>query len=761
MKLDRLHYFADEIAKDGMISGAIANYSIYYYFKNAFIALNGQPAPANLVQFLEKTKKKKGVWREASCTTTYFFSAEFDAVVVADFHKAPRTETQDYFNLAITNCARHASNAFLAAHDTLTELLNRHSLEQQLNSILSANIAVSGADLADQQQVAVLAFDLDHFKQVNDTYGHLYGDIVLKSFARRLESFAQRLSEEGTLKGRAEFIVSRPGGEEFTVVERGSLSDTEVCELAKRFCEEIAKMELPTEDEWKQYEELSLTTGLQFPPDQERRITCSVGVVSQVLPVIGTPIEQIRNSLLNRADLALYKAKTSGRNRICFFPEIVKRYGRILEVNPETDIVVIDLGSEIGLKHGQELFVFHPKFDGSADYIHKDGRTTKRMGLYPRVHSARIEAFDVQKEISFCRILERIPTNSDLIKDSWLEAVPLGAIDHLVKASTLGGLISSKNVAGPLPAEVIRKRIAELEEKHPLCAVFRIANEEEVIENLGPTSISKILANLYSALQKRFPLSATIGYVQPTQFALVLSDNNNLNIQLIGEALTEVNNIYGGKIRVIAGIFDSSEKNTEYWRDGKVNYSKALELAGLASLVPELNGASPYKIFNYDSLQDIVLDLEKVRGQELALADLKKLSEIGIETAWFENVIGKLAFSLRNYDCALEAVLKAHELNNSEPVYRSNAALVYYLKGMFKDAYEAFNDANKIDGRSIPIHSFGPWALSANSARLEGLEIPIKQVISLIDQAVANKDQQLHCDIHELVQLREQLTMTT
>lgn len=759
MKLERIRYFNDEITKDTVINGAIGNYSIYYFFGNNFHTLDRKKVSDDIA-LLERTRKKKSFWREPSSTKTYFFSEEFDAVVVADFHQAPRIETQKYINLALSNCARHAINAFHAAHDTLTELLNRHSFEQQLISMISSIVEVSGVDLTGQQQVAILAFDIDHFKQVNDTYGHLYGDIVLKCFARRLESFVHKLSEESNLKGRAEFLISRIGGEEFTVVEKGNLPDTEVCKLAEQFCEEISGGDLPSKSEWQLYEEQGLTTALQFPPDRERKITCSIGVVSAGLPITGSDAKQIMNQLINRADTALYKAKTSGRNRVCFFPEIVKRYGRILEVQPETDIVVIDLGSEVGLKYGQELLVFHPNFDGSTDYIRQDGRTSKRLGSYPRRHYARIEAFEVQQEISFCQILERIPPSSTLVRDSWLEAISLGAIDHLVKSSPSGDLIFSKSVGGPLTADAIKKKIFDLEsqQKYPLCAVFRIANEDEVIGKLGPASINRILADLYSVLQKRFSWSVSIGYVEPTQFALILTNNDKKNIDLIKEALDDINANYGGKIRVISGIFDPQSLDSSYWRDEKINYSKALELASLVSLVPEITDTATYTVFNADSLNELALGLEKSCGQEQALSDLCRLSEIGIQSAWFENMIGRLAFSLEDYDLALERIICASRLDSTVSIYKANNGIAYYAKKMYSEAYNAFCDAENLRAGSVPEPYFGAWAISADLANSNGsIGVSKEKIVSLFDQALENKDQLIFCNPEDIGKRRASL----
>ena len=93
-----------------------------------------------------------------------------------------------------------AENEYLASHDPLTEIPNRRLLEDRLEQALAR---------ADRQhhKIAVLELDLDSFKEVNDTYGHRFGDLMLKSVVTRV---AARL--------RASDTLARTGGDEFTVL---------------------------------------------------------------------------------------------------------------------------------------------------------------------------------------------------------------------------------------------------------------------------------------------------------------------------------------------------------------------------------------------------------------------------------------------------------------------------------------------------------------------------------------------------------------
>ncbi len=123
-------------------------------------------------------------------------------------------------------------------------------------------------------------FDIDHFKKVNDTYGHLAGDRVLIQVAKT----ARAALREGD-------ILMRYGGEEFLVIlpAASKANSRDVGERLRRMVEET-----------------SVTDG-----DQVIRITISIGVTS--FPELEVADEQ---ELVERADEMLYKAKESGRNRV-------------------------------------------------------------------------------------------------------------------------------------------------------------------------------------------------------------------------------------------------------------------------------------------------------------------------------------------------------------------------------------------------------------------------------------------------------------
>lgn len=156
----------------------------------------------------------------------------------------------------------------LARTDPLTGLPNRLALSEHLEG--EANRA---------HGLYVVLLDLDHFKQINDRYGHAVGDEVLKEVGRRLRSSLRK----GDMLGRW-------GGEEFMIVMRGE-SQHDVLAAVERLREDIA-----------------------FWPFEQ------VGAVSASFGVAEGHIGDSIHHLLERADKALYQAKHLGRNRVEFSP---------------------------------------------------------------------------------------------------------------------------------------------------------------------------------------------------------------------------------------------------------------------------------------------------------------------------------------------------------------------------------------------------------------------------------------------------------
>jgi diguanylate cyclase (GGDEF)-like protein len=163
---------------------------------------------------------------------------------------------------------------FQATHDPLTGIWNRRALFELLHAEV---------ERAQRKATSLSLFvlDLDHFKRVNDEFGHPVGDTVLREIAQRLSTAV-----------RAYDIVGRYGGEEFIV----AATDLEP-ELPQQFAERLR---------------LAVSSSPIPTPEVEVTVTISIGVAT--LP----PSQKSSvDNLIRCADRALYQAKRQGRNRVC------------------------------------------------------------------------------------------------------------------------------------------------------------------------------------------------------------------------------------------------------------------------------------------------------------------------------------------------------------------------------------------------------------------------------------------------------------
>lgn len=161
-----------------------------------------------------------------------------------------------------------------AATDPLTQLYNRRYFMAE-SEALAEQAKTLGVPLS------VMTLDIDHFKAVNDTYGHHAGDLVLKAVARNLQKFS-----------RDRDLVARFGGEEFVILLPGA-DHTEAESCAERLRRGVEN------------------DAVQAGDEVVVRVTVSLGVAQ-----VETATESVEEAL-NRADKALYAAKTGGRNRVC------------------------------------------------------------------------------------------------------------------------------------------------------------------------------------------------------------------------------------------------------------------------------------------------------------------------------------------------------------------------------------------------------------------------------------------------------------
>ena len=207
--------------------------------------------------------------------------------------------------------------SFQATHDALTDLPNRVLFNDRLNqSIYKAK--------RQNEKFALMFIDLDQFKEVNDTFGHGYGDKLLQKVAKRLQSV---IREEDTL--------ARLGGDEFTIIMSSFHGDFSPSILAQKI---LDIMQLP----------------IVMNEDQSH-ISCSIGI--SVYPQDATEASE----LIKNADIAMYRSKLSGRNNYHFYTQDMteKIYKRVT------------MQSEIrrALEHKEFLVYYQPQYNTQTDSI--------------------------------------------------------------------------------------------------------------------------------------------------------------------------------------------------------------------------------------------------------------------------------------------------------------------------------------------------------------------------------------------------------
>jgi diguanylate cyclase (GGDEF)-like protein len=173
-------------------------------------------------------------------------------------------------SLSLENAYLYDKMRTMAISDGLTAIYNRMYLMTYMTELFAKA----------PETVSVIIFDLDHFKQINDRFGHLNGDLVLKTTAK----IALEAVNEG--------ILARYGGEEFVIVlpETGPDQAFQIGETVRRLVEGHRYLN---------------ENGVRMP------VTLSAGVAN--FPLVALSYEDI----LQLADQALYQAKENGRNRVC------------------------------------------------------------------------------------------------------------------------------------------------------------------------------------------------------------------------------------------------------------------------------------------------------------------------------------------------------------------------------------------------------------------------------------------------------------
>jgi diguanylate cyclase (GGDEF)-like protein len=182
-------------------------------------------------------------------------------------------------SVCLENVANNERLKHIGLTDALTGVHNRRYFDQRLREEVDRALRKG-------QPLSCMLLDVDHFKRVNDQFGHLIGDVVLREVAEQVKD-QLRLSD----------AMARYGGEEFAVL----LVQTDV-PTAKAIAERIR--------------DRVATQPIRLPENQDLRVTISIGVSTMQEELRGADVDAKASELVARSDRALYSAKNAGRNRV-------------------------------------------------------------------------------------------------------------------------------------------------------------------------------------------------------------------------------------------------------------------------------------------------------------------------------------------------------------------------------------------------------------------------------------------------------------
>ena len=281
MVLDRRRSSRTDAQEEGFLE-SLPHYVLYPVL--GFALGLGSPVGAFLLRFWLAEPLLKALWIRSELSYNFLFYAYMGfgtvaAFVVFGYILGAKSESQRVHNKDLRS--RMEELELKSVLDGLTGAFSHAYLQETLSLEL---------ERARRQEspLSVLMLDLDDFKAVNDTHGHLFGDRVLKE-----------VTETISMNIRQQDVLGRYGGEEFAVIMPGADSPTAL-RVAERVRRAVARTGIVDRRE---------TPG--SPPAQ---VSMTVSIGQATFPGSG---EGDGPSLLHRADTSLYRAKREGKNRVC------------------------------------------------------------------------------------------------------------------------------------------------------------------------------------------------------------------------------------------------------------------------------------------------------------------------------------------------------------------------------------------------------------------------------------------------------------
>lgn len=691
MKLEGLRIFHQQLVSE-LAADSITTH-LYYFFKNSWHDLATESACSTSESTdLNRCKNESIAYHATNSLSAWFYLSTHNIAIRLIFPQSPQLPTRRRNRDRILKIQENAINAYKVSHSPLTQLLAREAFRDKLGgAIEQVDKPVSPGTEAEESTVpralVAMALDIDHFKQVNDTWGHLYGDQVLKTFGRRLENCAELIRSSGG--GKPVVHLGHPSGEEFLIFIQANATKEQFYEWANDFKKAISDQVLPSELEWQWLATAGGVASLTPPPLQDRVITTSIGISYHNSAPATSGIDAV-SDLLDRADTALYRAKAAGRNQVISFDEILNNCGRVIEQDVNTHVIALDIGSNVGVAIGQEFKVFLPTFTGKTKFLLNDGRTKRTLGIYPRVESARIVVFNVQPEISFAYIAapnEQAPT---LEAGSHLEAIPTGSIGHLLPSFSkyFSSSPSTSDQNGFAELQSFVKSNAE--KGSPFAIVIRFTRENEYLRRYGSVALNAALAQIYRDAQLTFHAAKAVEVLDRGSICVVgakTSYKESLVTEFVERMAVDL-----PELGVFGGVFcDADREKIDEKLQAKLDSANAIEFARFAAADAGRPPDARVRHFNYDTAYSALQALREARSFDIAYADFERLRKLGVESPSISNLGGLIAGNLGHIQQACEHYTAAILKDPENLIYKSNYGTAAYKTNEIDAALKVLN----------------------------------------------------------------------
>lgn len=459
--------------------------------------------------------------------------------------------------------------------DGLTGFLKKETFQERMEEVageVKQNAQTSRSVKGERRNPSLSFFhlDLDHFKEINDTLGHRYGDEVLRSFACQVREFL-------AWKGFEEALLARLGGEEFGVL-LPYLPANEAQKLGEQLCEHIRSTDIPSSEEIERYRQANP----DFKAINLPRVTASIGIATAdsavILRVSADALSDELDQLYERADVATYAAKKLGRDRVMAFDRILAEGGTVLDFDERTGILTLDLGIEAGVDVGDVFRVFdNRKFTGSEPII-QPGSQNKVIGYFPKLVLGEVEVIVCQPQVSFAQ-----RRGSDLFIPGpgfRLEWVPPSERGRRITGDRRRQ--DRRKASSPSPRSLFDAKLRESREREKfVLALLNFDNLATIKEQRGSSTLKELNRSLASELEKMAVPGDVVSSISSEYIGFIPAAPQ---VKAALEKISELKRVFAGrdKSTFSAVVLDGTRKGFDR--------SRALEIARKGAEVARFKG---------------------------------------------------------------------------------------------------------------------------------------------------------------------------